>query len=118
MFRPNVVRTTRVGTGVVDQDMKRAVLVYVLGIIVLFGLGTLALKLLEPAGSLDFTSAATASAATLNNIGPGLGKVGATQNYGFFTAPSKLVLSLLMVLGRLEVYAVLVLLHPGFWRSD
>jgi trk/ktr system potassium uptake protein len=118
VFRPNVVRTTRVGTGVVDPEMKQAVLVYVLTILVLFLMGTLALKLLEPAGSLDFTTAATASAATLNNIGPGLGRVGATHNYGFFTAPSKAVLSLLMVLGRLEVYAVLVLIRPAFWTSD
>jgi len=118
VFRPNVVRTTRVGMGVVDQDMKQSVVVYLLGILVLFGLGTLALKLIEPAGTLDFTTAATASAATLNNIGPGLGQVGATHNYGFFSAPSKLVLSLLMVFGRLEVYAVLVLFHPAFWRSE
>jgi trk system potassium uptake protein TrkH len=74
--------------------------------------------LIEPAGTLDFTSAATASAATLNNIGPGLAKVGATQNYGFFSAPGKLVLSLLMVLGRLELYAVLVLISPKFWSAD
>jgi trk/ktr system potassium uptake protein len=118
VFRPNVVRTTRVGTGLVDQDMTRSVVVYLLGIVLLFGLGTLALKLFEPAGTLDFATAATASAATLNNIGPGLGLVGPTRHYGFFSAPSKLVLSMLMVLGRLEVYAVLVLFHPGFWRSD
>jgi len=118
VFRPNVVRTTRVGTGVVDQDLKRSVVVYLLVILVLFGLGTLALKLIEPAGTLDFATAATASAATLNNIGPGLGKVGATHNYSCFSAPSKLVLSFLMVLGRLEVFAVLVLFHPAFWRSD
>ncbi len=118
VFRPSVVRTTRVGSGVVDPEMRQAVLVYVLGIIGLFLLGTLALMLIEPGGSLDFTSAATASAASLNNIGPGLGLVGASHNYGFFTAPSKMVLSLLMVLGRLEVYAVLVLILPGFWRSD
>lgn len=118
VFRPSVVRTTRIGTGVIDSEMKQSVLVYVLGVIVLFLLGAVALMLIEPAGTLDFTSAATASAATLNNIGPGLHKVGATQNYGFFSAPGKLVLSLLMVLGRLELYAVLVLVNPRFWSTD
>jgi trk/ktr system potassium uptake protein len=118
VFRPNVVRTTRIGTGVVDSELKQSVLVYVLGIIVLFLIGTVVLMLIEPADSLSFASAATASAATLNNIGPGLDQVGATQNYGFFSAPGKLFLSLLMVLGRLEVYAVLVLLRPAFWSSD
>ncbi len=118
VFRPAVVRTTRVGTGVVDPDMKLAVLVYILLVLLLFLLGAVVLMLLEPAGSIDFTTAATASAATLNNIGPGLAKVGATQNYGFFSAPSKLFLSLLMVLGRLELYAILVMIRPSFWVSD
>ena len=118
VFRPNVVRTTRVGTGVVDAELKQAVLVYVLGILVLFIAGAVGLMLLEPTDSMSFTTAATASAACLNNIGPGLELVGATQNYAFFSVPSKLLLSLLMVLGRLEVYAVLVLLRPAFWKSD
>lgn len=118
VFRPSVVRTTRIGTGVVDPELKQAVLVYILLIIVLFLLGSVALMLIEPAGSLDYTSAATASIATLNNIGPGLDKVGATQNYGFFSAPGKYFLSLLMVLGRLELYAVLVLIRPQFWTAD
>ncbi|MEZ6191273.1 MAG: potassium transporter TrkG [Phycisphaerales bacterium] len=118
VFRPSVVRTMRVGTGVVDQELKLDVLVYVIAVLLLFLLGAVALMLIEPAGTLDFTSAATASAATLNNIGPGLAKVGATQNYGFFSAPGKYVLSLLMVLGRLELYAVLVLISPKFWFAD
>ena len=118
VFRPHVVRPTRIGAGVVDPELKQAVLVYVIGIAVLFLLGAVGLMLFEPAGSFSFTTAATASAACLNNIGPGLELVGATENYGFFSVPSKIILSLLMVLGRLEVYAVLVLLHPAFWKAD
>ncbi|MEE9212043.1 MAG: potassium transporter TrkG, partial [Phycisphaeraceae bacterium] len=68
--------------------------------------------------TMDFTTAATASAATLNNIGPGLARVGAIANYGWFTAPSKLVMCLLMVLGRLEVYAIFVMFVPRFWRGE
>ena len=118
VFRPNVVRTIRVGRMTVDPEMRLGTLVYVLGIVVLCLIGAILLMLLEPDGSIDFTTAATASAATLNNIGPGLSLVGATENYGWFSPFSKLVMSLLMVLGRLEVYAILVLFVPRFWRSE
>ena len=57
-------------------------------------------------------------AATLNNIGPGLGTVGATQNYGHFGIPSKMLFVFLMMLGRLEIFPILVLLVPRFWRDQ
>jgi trk system potassium uptake protein TrkH len=98
--------------------LRQGVLVYVLAIIVLFLTGSLALMLLEGGENIDYVTAATASAATLNNIGPGLARVGAIQNFGWFSAPSKLVMCLLMVLGRLELYSILVLLVPRFWRSE
>jgi trk system potassium uptake protein TrkH len=60
---------------------------------------------------------ASAVAATLNNIGPGLGTVGATQNYGHFSWPSKLLFTWLMMVGRLEIFVILVLFWPRFWRS-
>jgi trk system potassium uptake protein TrkH len=59
---------------------------------------------------------ASAVAATLNNIGPGLGVVGATQNYAGFSQGAKLLFVWLMMLGRVEVFSVLVLFFPGFWR--
>lgn len=51
-------------------------------------------------------------AATLNNIGPGLGGVGATANYGWCPAPAKIILLLCMLMGRLEIYSVIVILVP------
>ncbi|QDS93666.1 Trk system potassium uptake protein TrkH [Roseimaritima multifibrata] len=59
---------------------------------------------------------ASAVAATLNNIGPGLGVVGATKNYAGFSQPAKLLFVWLMMLGRVELFSVLVLLSPNFWR--
>ena len=73
--------------------------------------------LFESGKGVDITIAASASAATLNNIGPGLARVGATQNYAWFTAPSKIVMSVLMLLGRLEMFTILVLFTPRFWRA-
>jgi trk system potassium uptake protein TrkH len=118
VFRPHLVKPVRVGRATVDPQMRQAVLVYVLGILFLSGLGALLLMWFEGPAKIDFTTAATASIATLNNIGPGLARVGATQNYGWFQPQSKLLMCLFMALGRLEVYAIIVLFLPGFWRRD
>jgi trk system potassium uptake protein TrkH len=53
--------------------------------------------------------------ATLNGVGPGLGTIGATKNYAHFQPASKLLLAVLMLLGRLEMIPVLVLFMPRFW---
>ena len=55
-------------------------------------------------------------AATLNNIGPGIGSVGPTDDFGHLPDVGKWLLVFLMLLGRLELYTVLVLLTPDFWR--
>jgi trk system potassium uptake protein TrkH len=62
------------------------------------------------------TDCAGAIAATLNNIGPGLGVCGPHGNYSTFSDASKLLLTVLMLLGRLELFAIIVLLIPGFWK--
>jgi trk system potassium uptake protein TrkH len=65
---------------------------------------------------LDFKTAIGASVATVGNIGPGLGGVGPVENYAFIPSLGKWVLSFLMLLGRLELFTVLMLLSPTFWR--
>jgi trk system potassium uptake protein TrkH len=63
---------------------------------------------------MDQVSAFSAVAACLNNLGPGLGNVGA--HYGDISDPAKWVLCFTMLLGRLEIFTLLVLLTPAFWR--
>ena len=63
---------------------------------------------------LDFISAFSAVVATMNNLGPGLGDVAA--HYAAVSEPGKLILCLAMLMGRLEVFTLLVLLTPAFWR--
>ncbi len=116
VYRPHVVRTTKMGRTTIHPDVKLNTLVFVVLIAVTFGVGTAALMAFET--DLDITTAATASVATLNNIGPGLARVGATQNYAWFSPESKLVMTGLMVLGRLEVFAILALFMPRFWREE
>ena len=65
----------------------------------------------------DGITSLTAVAATLGNIGPGLGEVGPSLNYAHFPAFGKWFLSFLMLMGRLELFTVLVLLQSAFYKS-
>jgi trk system potassium uptake protein TrkH len=66
---------------------------------------------------LDLVTAISAVATALGNVGPGLGPiVGPSGNFEPLSDPVKWVLTLAMLLGRLEFFTVLVLLHPAFWR--
>jgi len=78
-----------------------------------FVFGVLALTL----AGRDIVTAVGATAATLGNIGPGLGDVGPTSNFAFMTGIEKWLLTLFMLVGRLELYTVLVLLLPSTWRK-
>ncbi len=118
VYRPKVVRTIKLGRSSLDAGMKLNAVVYILGLFVLFGIGTIAIMIFEAGNDIDITTAATATVATLNNIGPGLARVGATQNYLWFSDASKVALSLLMLLGRLEVLTVLVVFSPRYWRGE
>lgn len=89
------------------------------GILSFFALymGTFAFGTIVMAGfGLDLESAAGAAIACLSNIGPGVGSVGPTDNFAHLPQAAKLFLTFLMIMGRLELFTVLVLLFPSFWR--
>ncbi|MAM45358.1 MAG: potassium transporter, partial [Planctomycetes bacterium] len=65
---------------------------------------------------IDLKTAGAASLSALNSIGPGLGDVGPVKNYAFVHPLGKLVLAFCMLLGRLEIYSLLILLLPTFWQ--
>lgn len=124
-FHPRVVKTLKLqGDSEVDvAELKHSLLVYVALIGVIFICSWLVVAAIEPdatwAGNSEHKLIDSASCviSTLNNIGPGLGTVGPTQNYGHFTGFSKLFFVFLMMLGRLEIWPILVLFAPKFWRS-
>ena len=124
-FHPKVVRLLRLGGKPVDdENLRHSILVYFSLILILFVVGFLFVVLVEPNGTWGvhdqnkMIDSASAVASTLNNIGPGLGTVGATQNYGHFGVVNKCLFVFLMMLGRLEIFPVLVLLIPKFWRDQ
>jgi trk system potassium uptake protein TrkH len=73
------------------------------------------MSLILAATGLDLVSSFSAVAACMNNLGPGLGEVG--PNYASVSAVAKWVLCVAMLLGRLELYTLLVLFMPAFWRK-
>ncbi len=111
-LHPRAVMVTHVGGKTVHEGVMLNILAFMLLFVAAWVVGALLLALL----GVDLTTAAGASAAAIGNIGPGLADVGPTANYSWMPAAGKLVLSLLMLLGRLEIYTVLVLFHPEFWR--
>ncbi len=121
---PRVVRTLRLGGKAIDDDSLRSnIMVYFVIVAAIFLVSWLLVVGWEPNATWagddhhKLIDAASSVAATLNNIGPGLGTVGATQNYGHFSGTSKLLFTGLMMLGRVEVFAILVLFMPSFWRT-
>jgi trk/ktr system potassium uptake protein len=119
-FRPYVVRPVKVGSTAIDAPMRYGTLAMVLGYLLIVPAGTFLIVIFEEGAghSIDITTAGTASVATLFNIGPGLGRVGAIENYAWFTDAAKIVMSILMAIGRLEIFAVAVLFFPRFWSGD
>lgn len=112
IFSPSTVITIFVGGKKVPDVVVRSVAGFLILYLASWAFGTLLLTI----GGLDLESSSTASIATLGNIGPGLGAVGPTANFAFFSDWQKLVMVLLMWLGRLEVYAIAALFTTAFWR--
>jgi len=110
LIHPNAVIPIKVGRKTVSDRVIEAVwgffAVYVLAYMVMF------LMLLGT--GLDFVTSFTAVGACINNLGPGLGEV--TAHYGNINTPAKWILCFAMLLGRLEVFTLLVLFTPMFWR--
>lgn len=112
-LHPRAVLLARVGRKVVKEDVMANVIGFVILYLLLFAAGALAMAFL----GMDLVTAVGASAATVGNIGPGFGAVGATDHYGWMGDTPLAVLSFLMLVGRLEIYTVLLLFHPETWKG-
>ncbi|WP_173931573.1 TrkH family potassium uptake protein [Chelativorans sp. Marseille-P2723] len=110
---PNMVLPVRYGDRPVDDAMQRAVVLYISAFLVIWA----GITLLLAATGLDFVSAVTSALTALTNVGPGLGPVvGPVGNFASLADFAKWVMALAMLLGRLELLAVLVIFTPIFWR--
>lgn len=110
LIHPNARIPVRVGSKTLPETVVRAVW----GFFSLYVASFCILMLLIMATGLDQVTAFSAVAASINNLGPGLGDVGA--HYGDINNPAKWILCFAMILGRLEIFTLLVILTPAFWR--
>ncbi|MAG93588.1 MAG: potassium transporter [Planctomycetaceae bacterium] len=126
-FRPNVVRPLRVAGVALDKSMRHDVVVYFSLVLTIFVSSWMVLAAIEPGAQWQadghteaekLLDCASAVATSLNNIGPGLGVLGPAENFSGFSPQGKVLLTLLMLLGRLELFAILVLFAPSFWRTQ
>jgi trk system potassium uptake protein TrkH len=112
LLHPQAVLPIRLDHRVVPEGIMRNVLSFIVLYIGLIGAGTLVMGFL----GLDLLSAFSATFSSVGNVGPAFGTFGPTENYTHVPAVGKWVLALLMMAGRLEIFTVLVLFTPGFWR--
>jgi len=112
LLHPNAVMPLKLGKRIIPKEITFSIVGFFLLYISLFVFILIFMTIL----GLDILTAAGASASCLGNIGPGLGNVGPTHNFAFIPDIGKWVLSISMMVGRLEIYTILVILTGGFWR--
>lgn len=109
---PRAVTPVRLGDEIVGESMVHAIVGVVIFFVCTFTVSTLAMAAL----GLDLVTALSAVAACIGNVGPGLGDVGPMANYHHIPDAGKWLLLFNMLAGRLEIYTVLILFSPHFWR--
>jgi len=114
-FRPHVVRTIRMNGHPIDESDADATYSFIILYIVTGVVGVLGVSLMEV--DISFAGCLSSVVATLSNAGPGLAEVGPTANFGFMTGGSKILLSFVMIMGRLEFYAIFALFMPSLWKK-
>ena len=112
-IHPRVVNPVIMGHAPIAATVIASVMAYML----IYGATTIGLTMLMLISGLDIVTAFSAVVATVNNIGPGLGQVGPASNFGVLTDFQTWVCTLGMLMGRLELLAVMVLFTPQFWRK-
>lgn len=113
LIHPNSVISIRIGGQTIPENVVQNVIVFVLLYFLIFA----GLSLILLTQDMDLISSTSAVVASLSNIGPGFGSVGPAMNYAGLTIFTKILLSFTMILGRLEIYTVLILITPIFWKD-
>jgi len=113
-LHPSAIIPVRFNRVAVDREISYNVQAFIMIYFLCFGLGSLLIS----AFGIDFETSMGAVATTLGNIGPGLGTVGPSYSFSHFPDAVKWILSFCMLVGRLELFTVLILITPYFWRKQ
>ncbi|MFA5512938.1 MAG: potassium transporter TrkG, partial [Candidatus Kapaibacterium sp.] len=113
LIHPQAIIHVKFGNFTVDNKVLANVVGFFTVYVVIAVMSTIVIS----SFGIDFVSSLGAVSATLNNVGPGFGDLGPTDNFSALPAVVKWILSFLMMLGRLEIYTVIILITPIFWRK-
>ena len=114
LIYPNSVTITKYNNHKISDDFIRSVILFIFSFLFIF----LIISMLLSISGLDFVTSISGAASSISNVGPGLGEIiGPDGNYKSLPNLSKWILAFGMLLGRLELFAVLVLFFPSFWRN-
>jgi trk system potassium uptake protein TrkH len=113
IIHPRSVSQIKINNMVISNDVLRSIMAFLALYLGIFILSSLLLGVM----GLDMMTAFGATAACIGNIGPGFGSVGPTENFAHLPASAKWLLSFCMLLGRLELYTMIILVVPEFWRK-
>ncbi len=115
-FRPNRVFRLTVNGNPISEEARSRTVFFLLMYLMICVFSTLAVAALEAGTGISMETCGGAVLATISNIGPGFGTVGPTENFGHLRESTQVFLAWLMILGRLELFALLVLFFPSAWR--
>lgn len=114
LLHPQAIVPLRLNGQIVKGRIITHVYTFLLLYLAIYVTGTVILSIM----GLDFTTALGAMATSLGNVGPAIGQVGPTDNFAWLSMPVKIFLSFVMLLGRLELFTILILFSPYFWRLN
>lgn len=113
LIHPQAVMPIRLNDRVVSQDVMKNVLSFIVLYLGILGMGTLCMSLI----GLDILTAFGATLSSVGNVGPAFGTLGPAENYAHLPIAGKWVLSFLMMAGRLEIFTVIIMFVPSFWKK-
>lgn len=113
LISPSAILPVRLNKNVISNETNRSILTFITVYFLIFLLGSISLVLI----GIDGKTASSSVATCMAGIGPGIGTVGPVSNFAHLPDLAKIILSFLMLLGRLEIYTVIVLFSGNFWRK-
>jgi trk system potassium uptake protein TrkH len=112
---PNVISTVKINGKAIDDDVVSGVFSFLFLYVLIIVISAVLLLVFE--SDVTSLSALSASISSIANVGPGFEQINPSSNYSFFSGQSKILLSFLMLFGRLELFTMIALLVPSFWRK-
>ena len=120
LLHPNAIIPVRYNGKAISPSIVYNILAFLMSYVLIFIFGSIVIAFLESSDiptHNDVISALSITASSLGNVGPALGRFSPVDNYASLSIPGKWVISFLMLLGRLELFTILILLSPFFWRK-